>query len=338
MSRADLHSAAYAARNVLAAIVVETDGGRGDALEPLAMLNRALRGDDSPVWLASAATVLCMLEPGYGSPIYRGAPVPAVALQQEAERVASDANRETARRLVRDDVYCNVSHLVASLMSNACQPDPLIDEETAEALAGRPAGVDEMREELPDHYVCEEVADSGGDMVWRWYDSDAEETPDVADSFHFDDEEEALRDLYESERLDMPDGSEAFEHWIVSNWLAEKLRAMGESVADDVQGLTVWARCTTGQAIAMDWTFQRIASDLNADAERAPTEAELIAARDAVAAVASGAIGAEAERFHCSKQFEALSRDPVSHYRNAANVFAIACKARFGFDPRDVLS
>ena len=49
-----------------------------------------------------------------------------------------------------------------------------------------------------------------------------------------------------------PHRNEAYEHWIVSNWLAGKLESAGEIVCRDFLGLTVWGRCTTGQSIAID--------------------------------------------------------------------------------------
>ena len=42
---------------------------------------------------------------------------------------------------------------------------------------------------------------------------------------------------------------EALEHWIVSDWLADKLEAKGEKVDRDFAGLTVWA-CTSPDANA----------------------------------------------------------------------------------------
>lgn len=59
---------------------------------------------------------------------------------------------------------------------------------------------------------------------------------------------------------------EVFEHWIVSDWLADKLEAHGEKVDRDFVGLTIWARTTTGQAISMDGVMERIAAELNAAA------------------------------------------------------------------------
>ena len=59
---------------------------------------------------------------------------------------------------------------------------------------------------------------------------------------------------------------EMFEHWIVSDWLADHLEALGEKVDKDFAGLTVWARTTTGQCIAMDSVIEAIVAKLNAEA------------------------------------------------------------------------
>lgn len=60
-----------------------------------------------------------------------------------------------------------------------------------------------------------------------------------------------------------PYDREVFEHWIVSDWLADKLAEKGEKVDKDFAGLTVWARTTTGQSIAIDSVIESIVSDLN---------------------------------------------------------------------------
>lgn len=59
---------------------------------------------------------------------------------------------------------------------------------------------------------------------------------------------------------------EIYEHWIVSDWLAEKLDALGEKTDKDFAGMTIWARTTTGQGIASDSVIERICADLNAGA------------------------------------------------------------------------
>ena len=54
---------------------------------------------------------------------------------------------------------------------------------------------------------------------------------------------------------DYPD--EALEHWLVSNWLAERLREEGEMVIDFMD-LTIWGRTTSGQAICIDSVIEDI--------------------------------------------------------------------------------
>lgn len=57
---------------------------------------------------------------------------------------------------------------------------------------------------------------------------------------------------------------EAYEHWIVSDWFADKLETKGEMVLRDFHGLTIWGRTTTGQAIHMDSVICNIYNELNA--------------------------------------------------------------------------
>lgn len=57
---------------------------------------------------------------------------------------------------------------------------------------------------------------------------------------------------------------EVCEHWIVSDWLADRLAEKGEKVDKDFAGLTVWARTTTGQAIAADSVIVAIHAELTA--------------------------------------------------------------------------
>lgn len=58
------------------------------------------------------------------------------------------------------------------------------------------------------------------------------------------------------------DADEAYEHWIVTNWFADKLEERGEMVLRDFLGLTIWGRTTTGQAIHMDWIIGDIYKSL----------------------------------------------------------------------------
>lgn len=68
------------------------------------------------------------------------------------------------------------------------------------------------------------------------------------------------KEACELDNLDL-DYFEAYEHWIVSSWLAEKLKEYGE-ITGEFAGLTIWGRATTGQMISMDWVIQEIYNDV----------------------------------------------------------------------------
>lgn len=55
---------------------------------------------------------------------------------------------------------------------------------------------------------------------------------------------------------------EVYEHWAISQWLADKLIAQGERVDTDFASLNIWARTTTGQSISMDGCIQHIYADM----------------------------------------------------------------------------
>lgn len=60
-----------------------------------------------------------------------------------------------------------------------------------------------------------------------------------------------------------PEQHEAYEHWIVSRWLADLLVGKGEMIGRDIAGFdAIWGRCATGQGIAMDHVILEIAKDL----------------------------------------------------------------------------
>jgi len=58
-----------------------------------------------------------------------------------------------------------------------------------------------------------------------------------------------------------PYTDEIYEHWIVYDSLAEKLKEKGE-VVKQILGLNIWGRTTTGQALNMDSVIFEIAKDM----------------------------------------------------------------------------
>lgn len=79
-----------------------------------------------------------------------------------------------------------------------------------------------------------------------------------------DDESHALdwQDLCSEQNID-PHLNEAYEHWIVSGWLADKLEAKGEMILRDFMGLTIWGRTCTGQSIMLDRVICDIYDELH---------------------------------------------------------------------------
>jgi len=60
------------------------------------------------------------------------------------------------------------------------------------------------------------------------------------------------------------DMNEVYEHWLVSDWLLERLKEKNEPVLEtDFE--TWWGRCTTGQAILLDHVIQEIAYENSYD-------------------------------------------------------------------------
>lgn len=76
-----------------------------------------------------------------------------------------------------------------------------------------------------------------------------------------DDETEA-REFCEHFDIE-PHQREALEHWVVSDWLADRLIERGEMVDKDVHGLTVWGRACSGQAILLDRVICDIYDELH---------------------------------------------------------------------------
>ena len=52
---------------------------------------------------------------------------------------------------------------------------------------------------------------------------------------------------------------EALEHWLVSDWLGNRLKEEGEMVVN-FMNLTIWGRTTSGQAICIDSVIEDIYS------------------------------------------------------------------------------
>lgn len=154
----------------------------------------------------------------------------------------------TAENIVRQDVHYCVSALVHTL---AQHDGASLDLSASDDLAQLTEQAFELSTPIND---WEEAAREAG-----W-----EKNGDVWTHAEFPMAETSAENACYAANIE-PHEREVFEHWVISDWLADKLAEKGEKVDKDFAGLTVWARTTTttGQAISMDAVIEEIAADLN---------------------------------------------------------------------------
>lgn len=191
-------------------------------------------------------------------------------------------------RLLRDAFCTDTDEIM-----NLCQrPDY---EEAARQFIMDDADLDELESIADEHGYWSDVIDDANVPVT--FASEPDEDGDVLWGFtgakaEYGDEDDALEaavdsvmpairegvwtlvsetsDAYEQVCTEFnldPEMLEAYEHWVVSDWLAERLSARGYIIGD-FAGLTIWGRCCTGQSISLDCVIQDIAMELWGDEVR----------------------------------------------------------------------
>lgn len=168
---------------------------------------------------------------------------------------------QTAERLVRQEVLCCLSALVSTLANGVSHTTPTRSDNELTGLCEQAmelACCVYDYEEAAKHEGYE-VAQMAGQLGWYAFvgenldcDIPAGRTPDAV--------WRSICDEYQIEPYDR----EVYEHWSISDWLADKLIERGEKVDKDFAGLNVWARTCTGQGIAMDSVIQDIAKAVRA--------------------------------------------------------------------------
>lgn len=155
-------------------------------------------------------------------------------------------------RIIEQEIYCNASTFVADL-----QATELVDQlpDTFEKILECSAGPDYS--EAPDGYRL-----TGGSCVLNgaketFYGFDNSETDSIGEGYHS--EAEALRAAW-GDSGDEPPRIEALQHWLVSDWLADKLEQVGALVTQDLMGFNVWGRTECGQSLTMDSDLHKVAA------------------------------------------------------------------------------
>lgn len=149
----------------------------------------------------------------------------------------SSRNQDIKGQFVRREVIHNASMLLSHLITREFeQPSEYYDE--LMALGSQPDY------ESAAEYAGWEYDDE--EEVWRY--------PNSEDTY------DDVQELCDSEGLDY-DYYEPYEYWIVSDRLGKQLKDRGQ-IVEEVFGLTIWGRCTTGQAILLDHVISEICSDM----------------------------------------------------------------------------
>lgn len=157
----------------------------------------------------------------------------------------------TAEDLVRREVHYCVSFLVSTLAQGYGERLPEQLNEAAEQAFELCSPIDDWEEAATQEgWTLRGEGRTG--QSWR------NANPEF-DGFDMESAEAVCRE-FDIE----PYQREVFEHWIVSDWLADRLAEKGEKVDKDFAGLTVWARTCTGQGIASDSVIIAIHAELTA--------------------------------------------------------------------------
>ena len=161
------------------------------------------------------------------------------------------SNQEICRKLVNREVGQCVSYLVSELASDDKYMDDLmpilVQEDYLEPslwfCENDISNIDAMNYLIDNENEMPSTGNAKKQLK-RWLENNPDNVQDFANEFNID-----------------PEQNEALEHWIVSEWFAKKLVSKGEMVTEFMD-LTIWGRCTSGQAIYIDGVIKEIASDM----------------------------------------------------------------------------
>ena len=163
----------------------------------------------------------------------------------------------TIERIIEQEIFANASGFISSLCRLEDSELMNVEQEALFDVCSQPD-----YSVAPDGYEVEET-----DEGYYWYcgaegqfdeiesSDDVFATPEAACSDAWDDYGEAP-DYY----------IEALQHWIVSDWLAEKIQQVGGMAATDICGFAIWGRSECGQGLDMDSTLNAVVELLDKDA------------------------------------------------------------------------
>lgn len=158
----------------------------------------------------------------------------------------STTNQDIKGKFVnREVIYC-VSTLISELAKKAEEfPD------YTEDLYGAYEGIPDYEEAAM--YSGWDRGNKKNKSKYRFYNRDTKDESDA----------ENWQALCEEQDIEVDDYTpEIYEHWIVTDYLADELEKHGQKVLRDFFGMTIWCRPTTGQAILLDHVISEICAEM----------------------------------------------------------------------------
>jgi hypothetical protein len=178
-----------------------------------------------------------------------------ISIEQAMKDGNSSANQTIKQKFIGREVFCNVGTLVEYCL--------LMAEHNSQA----PFGYDDIENfySLPE-YRGEYADFDGGTDAER--DAEIERLKEVIEGIEdqntspsdFKSVDKITEEIEILENLES-EPQEVLEWWAVSSYLFDKLKEKGHPVVD-VGSCYVWGRCTSGQAILLDYVITQICAEM----------------------------------------------------------------------------
>lgn len=153
---------------------------------------------------------------------------------------------KTIERIIEKEIYVNASSLVSELLQD--EGGKWLDE-----LLPCIDGPD--YDEAPDGYTVAQVGHDPEEWSFANWDMS---TMDEG----FATEREAIEAAW-NDSGEEPPRREALQHWIVSDWLADKLEAIDALIVRDVLGFNIWGRTDCGQSLELNHELRQVAESID---------------------------------------------------------------------------
>ena len=163
----------------------------------------------------------------------------------------------TIERIIEQEIFANASWLISSLCRLEDPELMNVDQEALFDVCSQPD-----YSVAPDGY---EIERSDGAYYWHREAEGQFDDAELSDSV-FSTPEAACADAWQDYGESPDDYIEALQHWIVSDWLAEKIQQVGGMAATDVCGFSIWGRSECGQGLDIDSTLKAVVALLNWEA------------------------------------------------------------------------